>query len=114
VGSLSSNAKFVGCLFEDDAGKAEDKRTGLTCVNRQAALAAQCRARCAKFAELTTNRFCKFDGWTDQQWQNAFGDIGGQVVGSAHVEACGPKLKTAVRVSSAGIKQKNNFPKLGP
>src|SRR5689334_13304243 len=37
LAALSGNALFWGCLFEDDAGRAEDRRTGLTCPQREAA-----------------------------------------------------------------------------
>jgi hypothetical protein len=50
VADLRGRAQLWGCMSEDDAGRAEDLRTGLTCPDRQAALANQCRARCAKFA----------------------------------------------------------------
>ncbi len=53
ISSLVANAQLIGCLFEDDAGKAEDKRTGLTCAQRQAALARQCNTRCAQFASAS-------------------------------------------------------------
>lgn len=100
VASLVANAQFVGCLFEDDAGRAEDKRTDLTCADRQAALAKQCRSRCATFAQSTTRLFCNYEGFIDQQWQAAFGDIGGNMVGSARVQDCGPPLKPHLSVFS--------------
>src|SRR5439155_3813295 len=31
VNDLTGNAMFWGCAFEDDAGRAEDQRTGLSC-----------------------------------------------------------------------------------
>jgi hypothetical protein len=40
VNDLTGNAQFWGCLFEDDAGRGEDRRTGLTCPEREVALAA--------------------------------------------------------------------------
>src|SRR5262245_9455542 len=108
VASLVANAQLIGCLFESDEGKAEDKRTGLTCPERQAALARQCRARCATFAEISTTRFCPGERYIDTQWQDTFGDLGGQMVGSARVEGCGPPLKTAIRANPAALNQKTN------
>ena len=90
VAALSGNAQFWGCLFEDDAGRAEDQRTGLSCADRQKALANQCRARCERYAAslyICNDR--------NEVWQRAFGDIGGQVYGSARVDLCGPRLKTS-------------------
>ena len=37
---------------------AEDERTGLSCPVRQAALARQCRKRCADFASVVTSNVC--------------------------------------------------------
>ena len=88
---LTGNAQFWGCLFEDDAGRAEDQRTGLSCPARQAALAQQCRARCATYVKsLTTCRSIT------ETWQQAFGDIGGTFYGRAHVDLCGPRLRTSI------------------
>jgi hypothetical protein len=84
---LSANAQLWGCLFEDDAGRAEDRRTGLTCAERQAALAKQCQARCDNWA---ANRRTCTDPNSD--WQTAFADIGGVFYGSARVDLCGPRL----------------------
>jgi len=98
ISSLVANAQLIGCLFEDEAGKAEDKRTGLTCPQRQAALARQCNTRCAQFAQRTTHRFCSTEGFSDEQWFVVFGDLDGKVVGSARVAGCGPRLKTAISV----------------
>ena len=78
-------------LFEDDAGRAEDERTGLTCAARQAALASQCRSRCAVFAFASNRPWC-FDD-PNRLWHNSFGDISGDVVGSARIEGCGPPLR---------------------
>ena len=89
VDTLSGNAMFWGCLFEDDAGRAEDKRTGLSCADRQKALASQCRARCARY--VASLFYCSD---TSVEWQRVFGDIGGLVYGSARVDLCGPRLKT--------------------
>jgi hypothetical protein len=88
VSQLSGNAQFIGCLFEDDAGRAEDERTGLSCPARQAALAGQCRKRCADWA--ASLRTCIS---SDATWQQFFGDISGQQVGSARVDLCGPRLR---------------------
>jgi hypothetical protein len=78
VNALTANAQFWGCLFEDDAGRAEDQKTGLSCPARQAALANHCRSRCAGLA-LAAN------SCTDPNtaWQAFFGDISGEQVGSA-------------------------------
>ncbi|WP_410210327.1 hypothetical protein [Aquirhabdus sp.] len=92
MASLTGSAQFVGCLFEDAAGRAEDQRTNMSCADRQAALAKQCRSRCATFAKSMTGVSCDYKS-PDQRWQSAFGDIGGTMVGSAHVQDCGPPLK---------------------
>src|ERR1700738_1304904 len=88
VNALTANAKFWGCLFEDDAGKAEDQKTGLSCGGRQEVLANQCRGRCAGLA--ADARSC-IDPNTE--WQAFFGDISGEQVGSARVDLCGPPLR---------------------
>ena len=90
VATLSGNAMFWGCLFEDDAGRAEDQRTGLTCPDRQKALANQCRGRCARYVASLT--YCSD---TSADWQRVFGDIGGFVYGSARVDLCGPRLRSS-------------------
>ena len=90
--ALSSNAEFAGCLFEDAAGKAEDDRTGLTCPQRQAAMAAQCQSRCFTYAKRTAATWCVREGYADDIWKDVFGDIGGEKVGSARVKDCGPAL----------------------
>jgi hypothetical protein len=95
VADLRGRAQLWGCLFEDDAGRAEDLRTGLTCPDRQAALANQCRARCAKFAMWEGS--CRS---TDQVWQEFFGDIGGDRYGSARIDVCGPRLRSNPRYVS--------------
>jgi hypothetical protein len=91
VAALGGNAMFWGCLFEDDAGRAEDQRTGLSCADRQKALANQCRARCARYVEPLTSCYN-----TTEHWQRIFGDIGGSTYGSARVDLCGPRLKTSI------------------
>jgi hypothetical protein len=93
IADLKGRAQLWGCMFEDDAGRAEDLRTGLTCPDRQAALANQCRARCAKFAMWEGS--CRS---TDQAWQEFFSDIGGDRYGSARVELCGPRLRSSPAV----------------
>jgi hypothetical protein len=93
VADLRGRAQLWGCLLEDDAGRAEDLRTGLTCPDRQAALANQCRTRCTKFAMWEGT--CRS---TDQVWQEFFGDIGGDRYGSARVELCGPRLRSSPTV----------------
>jgi hypothetical protein len=95
VADLRGRAQLWGCLFEDDAGRAEDLRTGLSCPDRQAALANQCRARCAKFAMWEGS--CRS---TDQVWQEFFGDIGGDRYGSARIDLCGPRLRSNPRYVS--------------
>ena len=93
VQDLTQNAMFLGCFFEDDAGRAADKYTALTCPGRQAALAAQCRSRCERYvsaSNICINR--------DQTWHDYFGDIGGNTVGSARVDLCGPPLKAKIGI----------------
>ena len=85
VSSLSANAQLLGCFFEDNAGRAEDARTGLSCPAREAALANQCRGRCAVFA---SSLFTCSD--PNAVWQTAFGSIGGIL----RISARGP-LRTA-------------------
>src|SRR6202048_4226703 len=58
VNTLTRSAQLRGCFFEDDAGRAEDTRTGLSCPDRQAALAKQCVKRCANHASDTTHLGC--------------------------------------------------------
>ena len=88
VSDLTGSATFVGCFLEDDAGRAEDKRTGLSCPARQAALAGACLSRCAAFASHTST--CRD---SNSVWHDYFGDISGDIVGSAGVERCGPPLR---------------------
>jgi hypothetical protein len=91
IAQLTATAQFWGCMFEDDAGRAEDQRTGLTCQARQAALANQCRARCAAWASsLVTCRS------PTEDWQRVFGNIGGTSYGYARIDLCGPRLRTSV------------------
>ena len=93
VNALTRNAQFSGCRFEDDAGRAEDQRTGLSCPERQAVLAKQCPKRCADYASATT-RCAGMD--PNSVWHMFFGDISGGAVGSARVERCGPPLRASV------------------
>jgi hypothetical protein len=93
VNDLTGNAMFWGCAFEDDAGRAEDRRTGLSCAERQAALANQCRNRCAAFANYSTHTFCVGSD-PNYVWHLFFGDIQGDFVGSARVDLCGPRLRS--------------------
>jgi hypothetical protein len=92
VADLTANAQLFGCFFEDDAGRSEDARTGLSCPDRQAALAKQCRKRCADFASASTRTFCQGQD-PNSVWQAFFGDIGGFAIGSARVDLCGPSLR---------------------
>ena len=90
VAALSGGAQFFWfCFLEDDAGRAEDYRTGLSCPDRLKALANQCRDRCARFAATKTD--CND---TNDWWQRFFGDIGGSTFGFARVNLCGPRLPT--------------------
>ena len=91
VKDLIENAIFLGCLLEDDTGRAEDKRTALSCPARQAALANQCRDRCIQFVSASFT--CRNPNET---WHDTFGDIGGNTVGSARVDLCGPPLRNGL------------------
>jgi hypothetical protein len=91
ISDLTGSAQFVGCAFEDAAGMKEDKRTGLSCADRQAALAKQCVGFCADFAKNLTQTFCIGQD-PNYVWQMSFGGIGGFTVGSARVDLCGPAL----------------------
>jgi len=95
IADLAGRATLFGCWFEDDAGRAEDVRTGLSCPDRQRALANQCRRLCARFARVRL--------WCDDlnaDWQTAFGDLAGDLpYGSAHIDRCGPRLPYAGTVT---------------
>jgi hypothetical protein len=91
VAALAANANLFRCLFESNADRDEDVRTGLSCKDRQAALANQCRARCASFAASESS--CRV---RDTIWQENFGDVDGNVYGFARIELCGPPLRRAV------------------
>jgi hypothetical protein len=104
VQDLTANAMFLGCFFEDDAGRAADKYTALTCPGRQAALAAQCRSRCERY--VSASYICRN---RDQTWHDYFGDIGGNTVGSARVDLCGPPLKAKIGI--VNIRKVRNPPR---
>ena len=93
VNALTGSAQFRGCFFEDDAGRAEDKRTGLSCPDRQAALAKQCLKRCANYASDTTHLVCT-GSYPNTVWHISFGDISGDTGDSARVDLCGPPLRS--------------------
>jgi hypothetical protein len=93
VNALTGSARLRGCFFEDDAGKAEDKRTGLSCADRQAALAKQCQKRCANYASDTNHLVCS-GSYPNTVWHISFGDISGDTSDSARVERCGPPLRS--------------------
>lgn len=93
VNVLTGNAQSRDCLFEDDAGRAEDKRTGLNCPDRQAALARQCLKRCVNYASDTTHLVCA-GSYPNTVWRVSFGDISDYALGSEHVDLCGPRLRT--------------------
>src|SRR4051812_25698031 len=95
VNVLTGNAQSRDCLFEDDAGRAEDKRTGLNCPDRQAALARQCLKRCADYASDTSHLVCA-GSYPNTVWHISFGDISGGTLRSAHVDLCGPPLRAGV------------------
>jgi hypothetical protein len=96
VNALTGSAQLRGCFFEDDAGRAEDKRTGLSCPDRQAALAKQCLKRCVDYASDTTQLGCA-GSYPNSFWHTFFGDISGDTVGSARVDLCGqPRLRDSV------------------
>ena len=95
VNALTGSARLRGCFFEDDAGRAEDKRTGLSCPDRQAALAKQCRKRCANYASDTTHLVCT-GSYPNTVWHISFGDISGDTGDSARVDLCGPRLRASV------------------
>lgn len=105
VNVLSGNAQFWGCLFEDAAGRAEDQRTGLSCPARKAALAKQCGALCRNFASMRTNCTDENNDWTE-----AFGDIGGFMFGSANVDLCGPPLASGFRPFPSYRERRRNIP----
>jgi hypothetical protein len=93
VNVLTRNAQLRDCFFEDDAGRAEDERTGLNCPDRQAALARQCLKRCVNYASDTTHLVCA-GSYPNTVWRVSFGAISAYALGSEHVDLCGPPLRT--------------------
>ena len=93
VNALTRSAQLRECLFEDDAGRAEDKRTGLNCPDRQAALAKQCLKRCVNYASDSTHLVCS-GSYPNTVWHLSFGDIAGGTGNSVHVDLCGPPLRS--------------------
>ena len=91
LNALTANAILFSCFLENDHNRAEDQRTGLTCGQRQIVLARQCRKRCTDWANYSAThwRWYRDD---NPGWQKVFQDIGGNVVGAASVERCGPRL----------------------
>jgi hypothetical protein len=102
VKQLTDTAQVWGCLFEDDAGRAEDKRTGLSCHDRQAALAKQCRKRCANYASDTTHLVCT-GSYPNIVWHISFGDVSGDTSGSAQIDLCGPPLRANASTEGAAV-----------
>jgi hypothetical protein len=102
VKQLTDTAQVWVCLFEDDAGRAEDKRTGLSCHDRQAALAEQCGKRCANYASDTTHLVCT-GSYPNTVWHISFGDVSGDTGGSAHVDRCGPPLRASASTVGAAV-----------
>jgi hypothetical protein len=93
VNALTQSAQLRNCIFEDDAGRSEGKRTGLSCPDRQAALAKQCLKRCANYASDTTHLVCT-GSYPTTVWHISFGDISGDTGNSARVDLCGPPLRS--------------------
>ena len=96
IKALTANAQLAACAFEDDASRQEDKRTGRSCPERQAAMAQQCRPQCTTFANAITKRACQPEDLQvaerDAAWRNAFGSLAGPSFGSANIAQCGPPL----------------------
>ena len=93
VNTLTRSAQFLDCFFEDDAGRGEDKRTGLSCPDRQAALAKQCLKRCANYASDATHLVCT-GSYPNTVWHVSFGDISDDTGNYARVDRCGPPLRS--------------------
>jgi hypothetical protein len=93
VNALTRSSQLRECVFEDYAGRAEDKRTGLSCPDRQAALARQCLKRCANYASDTAHLVCT-GSYPNTVWHISFGDIPGDTGNSARVDLCGPPLRS--------------------
>ena len=90
VSALTGSAQLQNCSFEDDAGRAEDKRTGLSCPDRQAALAKQCLNRCANYAR---HLVCS-GSYPNTVWPIYFRDISADTRNFARVELCGAPLRS--------------------
>ena len=95
VNTLTRNAQLRDCFFEDDTGRDEDKRTGLSCPDRQAALAKQCLKRCANYASDATHLVCT-GSYPNTVWHISFGDISDDTGNSTRVDRCGPPLRSIV------------------
>ena len=93
VNTLTRNAQLRDCSFEDDAGRDEDKRTGLSCPDRQAELARQCQKRCANYASDATHLVCT-GSYPNTVWHISFGDISDETGNSTRVDRCGPPLRS--------------------
>ena len=93
VNTLTRSAQFRDCFFEDDASRGEDQRTGLSCPDRQAALAKQCQKRCAKYASDVTHLVCT-GSYPNTVWHVSFGDISDDTGNYARVDRCGPPLRS--------------------
>jgi hypothetical protein len=93
VNALTQSSQLRECIFEDYAGRAEDKRTGLSCPDRQAALARQCLKRCTNYASDTTHLVCT-GSYPNTVWHISFGDIASDTGNSARVDLCGPPLRS--------------------
>ena len=96
VSALTGSAQLQNCSFEDDAGRAEDKRTGLSCPDRQAALAKQCLNRCANYA---SHLVCS-GSYANAVWRIYFADISVDTRNFARVELCGPPLRSILAKKS--------------
>ena len=96
VNALTGSAQLQNCSFEDDAGRAEDKRTGLSCLDRQAALAKQCLNRCANYA----NHLVCSSSYPNTVWPIYFRDISADTHNFARVELCGPPLRSILAKKS--------------
>ena len=104
VNALTRNAQLRDCFFEDDAGKAEGKRTGLSCPDRQAALAKQCLKRCANYAYDATHLVCT-GSYPNTVWHISFGGISGDTGNSARVDLRGPPLRSILAKKSARMRE---------
>jgi hypothetical protein len=96
VNALTGSAQLQNCFFEDDAGRAEDNRTDLSCPDRQAALAKQCLNRCAGYA----NHLVCSRSYPNIVWPIYFGDISSDSRNFVRVELCGPPLRSILAKKS--------------